>query len=129
MVCLDGLSVTRLGGVDIIMTSPRKDVLKYGVQLQFLATNNEAEYEAVLANLRIVRALGIKNLRLRTNSKLIVGQITNEYEGKKERMKRYLKLMTQIIDEFNDVKFEQIPWEDNSAVDEVVKLASTKMHQ
>ena len=90
MVCLDGLSVTRLGGVDIIMTSPRKDVLKYGVQLQFLATNNEAEYEAVLANLRIVRALGIKNLRLRTNSKLIVRQITNEYEVKEERMKKYL---------------------------------------
>ena len=90
MVCSDGLSITRLGGVDIIMTSPRKDVLKYGVQLQFLATNNEAEYEAVLANLRIARALGIKNLRLRTNSKLIVGQITNEYEVKEERMKKYL---------------------------------------
>ena len=43
------------------MTSPEKDVLKYGVQLQFPATNNEAKYEAILTSLRIARALGIKN--------------------------------------------------------------------
>ena len=42
--------------------------------------NNEAEYEAVLASLRVVRALGVKNLRLKSDSKLIVGQITNEYD-------------------------------------------------
>ena len=61
IVCSDGSSVIGLGGVGIIMTSPEKDVLKYGVQLQFPATNNEAKYEAVLASLRISRALGIKN--------------------------------------------------------------------
>ena len=76
------------------MISQEKDVLKYEVLLQFLATNNKTEYEAVLTSLRIAKALGIKNLKLKTNSKLIVGQITNEYEAKEERMKRYLKLTT-----------------------------------
>ena len=73
--------------------------------------NNEAEYEAILTSLRIAKALGIKNLKSRTDSKLIVGQITNEYEAKEERMKRFLKLMTQLNDKFDDIKFEQIPWE------------------
>ena len=41
-------------------------------------------------------------------------------------MKRYLKLTTQLINEFDDVKFEQIPRENNSTADEVAKLASTK---
>ena len=67
------------------MTSPEKDILKYRVQLQFPTTNNEAEYEAVLASLRIAKALGIKNLKLRTNSKLIVGQITNEYTKQRKK--------------------------------------------
>ena len=89
-VCIDGLSVTGLGGIGIIMTSLEKDVLKYGVQLQFPATNNKAEYEVVLTSLRIARTIGIKNLRLRTDSKLIVGQITNRYEAKEGRMKKYL---------------------------------------
>ena len=41
-------------------------------------------------------------------------------------MKRYLKLTTQLIDEFDDVKFEQILRENNSATNEVAKLASTE---
>ena len=40
------------------------DMLKYGVQLMFTATNNEAEYEAILTGLRIKKALGAKNLLL-----------------------------------------------------------------
>ena len=69
MVCLDGSSVTGLGGVGVIIKSAEEDVLKYGVQLQFPATNNEAEYEAVLASLRIARTLGVKNLRLKPDSR------------------------------------------------------------
>ena len=76
------------------MTSLENDVLKYGVQLQFPITNNETEYEAVLASLRVATALGVKNVRLRSDSKLIVGQITKEYEAKEERMKKYLQLMS-----------------------------------
>ena len=50
----------------------------------------------------------------------------NKYKAKEERMKRYLNLMTQLFDEFDDIKFEKIPWENNPAVDEVTKLASTE---
>ena len=74
--------------------------------------------------MRIVKALEVKNLKLKTDSKLVVGQITNEDEAKKERIKRYLKLTNQLVDYFDDVRFEQIPWETNSATDEVAKLAS-----
>ena len=57
----DGSSVTGLGGVGVLVSSPKKDVLKYGVQLQFPATNNEVEYEAIITSLRIAKALGVKN--------------------------------------------------------------------
>ena len=53
---------------------------KYKVQLQFSVMDNEAEYETVLASLSVVKTLGVKNLRLRFDSKLIIGQITNEYD-------------------------------------------------
>ena len=66
-------------------------------------------------------------MKLRTNFKLIVGQITNEYEAKEERIKRYFKLTTQLINEFDDVKFKQIPRENNSGSDEVAKLALTEV--
>ena len=88
--------------------------------------NNEAEYEAVLASSRVVRALGVKNLRLRFDSKLIVGHITNEYEAKEERMKKYLQLMSQLIDKFDNVKLELKLREENPDVDKVARLTSTK---
>ena len=47
--------------------------MKYGVQLKFPATNNEVEYEAILMGLRIARALGAKNISLRSDSQLVVG--------------------------------------------------------
>ena len=69
------MSIVGLGGVGVIMTLPEKDVLKYEVQLQFPVMNNEPEYEVILTSLRIVKALGVKNLKLRFDSKLIVRQI------------------------------------------------------
>lgn len=87
MIYIDGSFVTTPRGVDIIVTTPKKDTLRYGVQLQFLATNNEEEYKAVLASLRIAKAIGVRNLKLKTNSKLVVSQMTNEYEAKEDRFK------------------------------------------
>ena len=121
----DGSSAVGVGGVRVILLSPEQDVLKYGVQLQFPMTNNEAEYEAVLTRLRIAKALGVRNLKLNSDSKLMVGQITKEYEVKEDMMKRYLKLTNQLVSNFVDVKITQIPREENLEVDEVARLASS----
>ena len=61
-------------------------MLKYGVQLKFLATNNEAEYEGILTRLRLGKALGAKNLLVQNDSKLVNWQIRVEYEAKEERI-------------------------------------------
>ena len=60
----DDLSVQRRGRVRVIIITPEGETLKYGVQLAFLATNNEVEYEGVLTGLRVEKALGVKNLLL-----------------------------------------------------------------
>ena len=61
-------------------------MLKYGVQLMFTTINNKDEYEVILMGLRVKKALGAKNLLLQSDSKLVVGQIKEEYEVKEERM-------------------------------------------
>ena len=61
-------------------------MLRYGVQLKFPTTNNEAEYEGILTGLRLGKALGAKNLLIQSDSKLIIGQIKEEYIAKEERM-------------------------------------------
>ena len=88
--------------------------------------NNEAEYEAILTGLRVVKALGVRNLKLNSDSKLMTGKMNNEYEAKEDRMKRYLALTNQLISNFDDVKITQVPREENSETDEVAKLASSE---
>ena len=75
-----------MGGVEVVIIAPDGEVLKYGVQLKFPATNNEAEYEGILTRLRVEKALGAKNLFFQSDSKLVIGQINEEYEVKEEIM-------------------------------------------
>ena len=114
------------GGVGVVVTVPDGEVLKYRVQLKFLATNNEAEYEGILTGLRIGKALRAKNLFIQSDSKLIIGQIKEEYEAKEERMQKYLRLMRRLTQEFNRVEFTQIPRSQNMVADEVTKMASSE---
>ena len=69
-----------------MITTPDGETLKYGVQLRFPATNNEAEYEGILTGLRLGKALGVKNLLIQSYSKLVIEQIKGEYKVKEERM-------------------------------------------
>ena len=89
----DGSSTQQRGGAGIVITSPENDVLEYGVQLKFSITNNEAEYEALLAGLRIARALGAEKVVLKSDSQLIIGQVRGDFEAKETRMQKYLKLV------------------------------------
>lgn len=125
MMYIDGSSAAGVGSVSVVAISPGEYVLRYGVRLQFLAIINEVDYEAILTSLRVARALGARNLKLNTNSKLVVGNITNEYEVKEERIKRYLKLTNQLISHFDDVWINQVPREENSEADKLAKLASS----
>ena len=88
----NGSSAPRRGGVGVVITTPDRELLKYGVRLKFLATNNKVEYKGILTGLRLRRALGVKHLLVQNDSKLVIGQMRGEYEAKEERMQKYLRL-------------------------------------
>ncbi|XP_075673966.1 uncharacterized protein LOC142643268 [Castanea sativa] len=101
-------------------------MLRYEVQLRFPATNNEAEYEGILTRLRLGKALGAKNLHIQSDSKLVIGQIKEEYEANEEKMQKYLKLMKHLTWEFDKLEFAQIPRGQNMTADEITKMASSE---
>ena len=101
----DGSSTQHEGRAGIAITSPENDVLKYGVQLKFPITNNEAEYEALLAGLRIARALGAQKIVLKSDSQLAIGQVRGYFEAKETRTQKYLKLVNQLVSTFLHTEF------------------------
>ena len=122
----DSLSAQKRGRVRVIITTPNGEILKYGVELKFPATNNEAEYEGILTGLRLEKALEVKNLLVQSDSKLVVEQFKGEYETKEERMQKYLRLTRHLTHEFDKVEFEQVPRNQNVLADEISKLASSE---
>ena len=73
MIQIDGSSAQKRWRVGVVIITPDGEILKYGVRLKFPATNNEVEYEGVLTGLRLGRALGVKNLLVQNDSKLVIG--------------------------------------------------------
>ncbi|GJX20630.1 reverse transcriptase domain-containing protein [Tanacetum coccineum] len=63
--CIDGF------GAGFIITNPEGIEFTYALRFRFNATNNEAEYEALIAGLRIAGQMGIQNLQANVDSKLI----------------------------------------------------------
>ena len=114
------------GGVRVVITSPKGDALKHRVQLQFPATNNEAECETILTGLRLAKSMEAKKVLLKSDSKLVVRQIKGEYEAKEQRMQKYLKLMHQLIKDLEQMEFIQVPRSLNMEADEVARQASSE---
>ena len=86
MIYADGSLVQKMEGVGIIILTSKGETLKYRVQLQFPATNNKAEYKTILMGLRVVKALRAKSALLKSDSKLVIGQIKGEFKAKERRM-------------------------------------------
>ena len=90
-----------------MITTPNGEILKYGVRLSFPTTNNEVEYEGILTGLRLKKALGVKNLLIQSDLKLVIKQIKGKYEAKEERMQKYLRLTKHLTREFDEVEFNR----------------------
>jgi hypothetical protein len=79
----DGSSTKNAGGVGIIIRSPEGDIIRRAIRLQYTTTNNEAEYETLLAGLKTAKTLGATKLDVHSESQLVVGQVNGDYEAKK----------------------------------------------
>ena len=88
MVQTDGSTKKKVRGARVVLRSPKGEILKYVVRLQFSATNNEAEYEVLLTGLSLAKALRAKNLIIQSDSQLKIGQVKGDYKAKEERMQK-----------------------------------------
>ena len=79
-----------------------------------MATNNEAEYEALLLGLGICLAAGSKKVIAHTYSQLIVGHVNGDYEAKDDSMKMYLVKVREAVAKFDSVAILHIPRSENA---------------
>ncbi|GJU95076.1 reverse transcriptase domain-containing protein [Tanacetum coccineum] len=87
----DGSSCTDGSGAGLILTNPKGMEFTYALRFRFDATNNETEYEALIAGLRIAEQMGVKNLQENVDSRLVANQVNRTYIAKEVDMIRYLE--------------------------------------
>ena len=68
---MDGSANHQGSGVGVLVISPQGDILQLAVRLNFRATNNEAEYEALLAGLPAARHVGAARVIIYSDSQLV----------------------------------------------------------
>ena len=122
---VDGAANAQGSGAGLILTSPEGIDIEYALRFGFQASNNEVEYEAVIANLNLAHSMEVDQLEVYNDSQLVVRQIEDTYEAKGEKMILYLKKVRDLLKKFVLVQVRHIPRVENSRADALEKLTTS----
>ncbi|KFK24085.1 hypothetical protein AALP_AAs60550U000200 [Arabis alpina] len=121
---VDGSSSKNGFGVGIRIASPTGEILEQSFRLGFKASNNEAEYEAIIAGMRLAQGLNIEHVQAFCDSQLVTSQFSGEYATKYDRMEAYVKIVKVLALTFKDFTLTRIPRGENVDADTLANLAS-----
>ena len=121
---VDGASNAQGSGAGLILTSSEGMDIEYALRFGFHTSNNEAEYDAVIAGLNLTHSLEVDQLEVYSDSQLVVRQIEDTYEAKSERMILYLQKVRDLLKKFVLVQVKHVPRAENSRADALAKLAT-----
>src|SRR5437763_9797975 len=113
-------------GAGIMLISPTGERLKHVLQIYFPASNNAAEYEALLHDLRIAISLGIRWLVVRGDSELVINQVQKEYSCTSTKMSAYCQEVRKLEGTFDGLELTHVLWNDNNEADELAKMGSKR---
>ncbi|KAI5343268.1 hypothetical protein L3X38_011144 [Prunus dulcis] len=121
---VDGSSNAQGCGAGIVLVSPDKVALEYALRFKFQASNNEAEYEALLAGLRLAKEMDARQIQIFSDSQLVVHQVNQDFTAKDASMTAYLQHARHLLATFHAHSIRQVPRSENSHADALARLAS-----
>ena len=119
---MDGLSNKQVGEAGVVLRSPEGDEIKCMIHLDFPTTNNEADYETLVAGLNLANVVGLASVVIHYESQVITNQVNGDYNCKGERMKKYLEQAKRRLDDLQ-ARIVQIPRAKNKQADCLAKAA------
>ncbi|GAA0138366.1 hypothetical protein LIER_00125 [Lithospermum erythrorhizon] len=123
-VYVDGASNDKWVGAGILIQGVDGEQFEYVLRFSFKATNNVAEYEAIVAGLQMAKALDINRLKVRGDSKLVIEQVRGNCMVKNDTLKKYHANALLLTQWFEYVIFKHIPRTENEHADHLSRLAT-----
>ncbi|XP_074374330.1 uncharacterized protein LOC141714711 [Apium graveolens] len=127
LLFVDGSSTSNSGGAGVILISPEGFKIQQALKFGFSATNNVAEYEALIAGLKLASDLEAEVIDIFGDSQLVSKQISGEFKTYNERMARYLTRTQELLSKFPSWKMLNVDREENQWADSLAKLASSNL--
>ncbi|XP_011100534.1 uncharacterized protein LOC105178702 [Sesamum indicum] len=121
---VDGSSTSKNGGAGIYLQGPDGAEIEISVRLNFPATNNKAEYEALIQELQTTWDGGVRQVDVYTDSQLVAMQVQGTYETREWSMTQYLAKVKDMIKKFDRCTINQIPRDENARADTLSKFGS-----
>jgi ribonuclease HI len=121
----DGASNIRGTGLGILLKSPQGDIIPLSISCEFQATNNEAEYEALIAGLQLAKDMEIKHIQAFVDSLLLTNHFNGSYAAKSGKLIKYLEVLKKLSLYFENFSITQVPREENAEADALANLASS----
>jgi ribonuclease HI len=121
----DGASSREGAGDGVVFVSPTQETISLSYKMEFEATNNVAEYEALVLGLRAARDMGIQEVAVFNDAELVVQQIRSAYQAKHPQLKSYRNEVWDLIDSFfSTFNISFIPREENTMEDSLATSTS-----
>ncbi|XP_021812768.1 uncharacterized protein LOC110755796 [Prunus avium] len=121
---VDGSANQQGCGAGLVLTAPDGAKMEYAIRFSFRTSNNEAEYEALLAGLRLAKSMGTKQVSIHSDSQLFVNQVTADFAAKDASMTAYLSSAHLLLQQFKAYEIRQVLRSENSHADALARLAS-----
>jgi ribonuclease HI len=120
----DGSLMKTRAGAGLLFISPLKEHMCYVIRLHFPASNNVAEYEALVNGLRIAIELGAQRLDARGDSQLVIDQVMKNSHCRDQKMEAYCDEVRRLEDKFYGLELNHVARRYNKTADELAKIAS-----
>jgi ribonuclease HI len=121
----DGSKRVQGAGVGVVLISPQGDKLKYVLRMSFpQASNNKAEYEAMLHGMKTAKACGATRLKIFRDSNLVVQQVMNRCDAISDNMTAYRNLYYYLEGTFDGCEVSHISRASNEEADNLANIGS-----
>ena len=110
----DGASNVNGTGLELVLKSPQGDIIAHTNCCDFKATNNKAEYEALIIGLTTAIDLKVTHIDVNCDSLLIFNHVNGMYEAKDYKMLAYLSIVKELHAKFDNFNIQQVPRKSNT---------------
>ncbi|GKU91872.1 hypothetical protein SLEP1_g5686 [Rubroshorea leprosula] len=123
---VDGAANIEGSGAGAVLVGPDGFRSEHALRFKFQATNNAAEYEALIYGLKLASELKVQSIQVFSDSQLVVGQVNGSCEIRDPQLGRYASVVNRLKSMFVLFQIDKIPRADNHRADELSKLASSQ---